>query len=158
MKGAGILIIVIAMSLAGNSMALRLKKRLRSLEALITLIESLEVRIREFNSPVKEFFKNCSPPKELIGLCNSAYSEGLYNSVKSHAEELALDAADTELLCELAEALGTYSAYEEEKRCRYYRERLEVTRAELAEKLPVKAGLLRSAGLMCGILVAVTVI
>ena len=158
MKTAGILIIIIAMSIAGNSMAERLKRRLHSLDAIIGLIEALEVKIRDFNTPVREFFGECRIKGAAALLCKTAYSEGLYNAVKIHAEELSLENADIDILCEFAGEIGTFSAYEEEKRCRHYREKLTRVRDELAEKLPVRTGLLRSAGLMCGILIAVAVI
>lgn len=158
LKIIGICMIVAAMTAAGRGYAGLIKKRLCSLEGIIELIDALEIKIRDFATPMPEFFKSYKGGKDMTELCKTAGQTGLDRALKACKERLALEDEDMNLLLEFAGSLGTLSAQEEAKRCSYYKEELKRRASEVKENLPVKAGLLKSAGVMCGILAAVLLI
>lgn len=155
-KILGLLLIVSSMSLAGRECAGMLKKRISSLEAIIRMIDSLEIRISEFSTPLPVFFSSYSDKVLDSCLFISAIREsGLSDAIDLKASELALKEEEINILKALAERLGTLCISEEVRHCRYARKELEHVLSAAKEALPLHDKLLKSVGVMCAILAAV---
>lgn len=159
-KLVGILLIVGAMSAAGIECSSMIKKRVISLEAFVKLLDSMAVKIGTFSTPLSEFFNTYKDDR--LDSCGflKAVSESVSFSeaVKARASALCLEEGDVSLLGSFGEGLGGLSAAEEAKRCLYFKGECEKLLDEAKEALPVKTKLLKSAGVMCGILAAVLLI
>ena len=159
-KLVGLLLIIGAMSAAGIECSSMLKKRVGSLESFVKLLDSMATKIGTFSTPLCEFFYNYKD--ERLDSCGflKAVSESVSftEAVKSRASELCLEENDVILLSSFGEGLGGLSAAEEVKRCLYFKGECEKLLNEAKEALPVKTKLLKSAGVMCGILAAVLLI
>ena len=156
----GIGLISVVLTIWGEKIVKRQKKRIKSLEALLRLFESFEAKVRSFHSPLRQFLLEYKD--ELIeksGFLEIAnINTDISEIVRSSADELCLDTSDFELISEFCMGLGQYSVDEELKRCDYYIGRMKNILDEAKSKLPGEAKLLRSVGIMSGILAAVFLI
>ncbi len=156
-KLVGIMLIVISTSVCGFECAKMLSHRMRSLKAFIRLLDALALRISSFSTPINEFFCSYKDDElEKSGLISGIRSGMSFCAAVSQCKEaLFLDESDMGLLLEFGEGLGMMSAQEEARRCMYYKSEFEKHLASAADELPLKIRLLKSSGVMCGILAAV---
>ena len=156
----GIGLITVVISIWGESRVVRQRKGIRALGALLRLIEGFEAKARSFHTPIKSFLSEYKD--ELLnesGLIKSVLGGMSFaEAVRDSADTLCLEGQDVSLLSELGEALGQYSLDEELKRCGYYAAQIRKLLDSAKEKLPGETRLLRSSGIMCGILAAVFLI
>ena len=156
-KLVGILFIAIATGACGFEYATMLKCRLRSLEAILSLIESLEARISAFLTPESEFFYTYSD--ELLEksgfLEHLRGGKGFSEAVSLCADALFLDVCDIELLREFGDGLGAISVESEVKRCSFYKNKCKERLEELKAQLPLRLRLYKSIGFMSALLAAV---
>ena len=156
----GIGLITIVVSVWGEKIISRQKKRLKSLEAIIRLEEAFASKARSFGIPLKSFLSEYRD--ELLEntgfLSRAVLSMSLGAAARESADGLCLDNEDVELIREFGDELGQYSLDEELKRCSYYISQTQRILNLAKEKLPGEIKLLRSAGVMCGILAAVLLI
>ncbi len=158
LKITGLVIIVISISALGNNYAALFKKRLSVLEAFCELFDDMEMKISEFSTPVSVFFKEYNNKTLLSEFCKSAGKYGFENAIKENAKTLALEEDDCRLLCEFAGSLGTYSQVQELRICRYYKERLLKSANDAREKLPMRTSMVKSCGIMFGVMAAILLI
>ena len=156
----GIGLITVIVSIWGESLVIRLNKRARALEAFLRLAENFEAKVRSFRTPIRSFLMEYKDDiLESSGfLQNAADSMRISEAVREKAEELCLDERDVILISEFGDGLGQFSFDEELKRCGYYIEQIRDLVDDAKGKLPGEKKLLRSAGIMCGILAAVFLI
>ena len=156
----GIGIITVVVSVWGERIIIRQKTRIRALEALLRMEEGFGAKARSFGTPLKSFLLEYKD--ELLadsGFLNSAVlSMSLGTAAHDSADKLCLDSEDVLLISEFGDGLGQYSLNEELKRCDYYVLQTKKLLETAKEKLPGEIKLLRSAGVMCGILAAVLLI
>ncbi len=156
----GIGLITAVVSIWGERLIARQKKRVKALEAFLRLAESFEAKLRSFHIPLKSFLsEHRDELLESTGFLNSALCNmSLAEAARKTADELCLDDKDVKLIGEFGDGIGEYSLDEELKRCGYYIGQTKKLLGEATEKLPGEIKLLRSAGVMCGILAAVLLI
>ena len=159
-KLIGILFIALATGACGFEYASMLKYRLRSLEAILSLIESLASKITAFLTPTGEFFDTYSD--KLLEECGflGYLREGksFSDAVRLCADALYLNDGDISLLCEFADGLGAISAEQEIKRCNYYKNKFAERLSEAKAELPLRSRLYKSIGFMSALLAAVLVL
>lgn len=157
-KLVGILFIVGAASACGFECSSMLTRRVRSLEAFVRLFDALAGRISAFSTPINEFFASYSD--ETLEACGflSRIGNGFCEAVNECSRALCLEDDDIKLLVAFGDGLGAMSASEEAKRCLYYKDECDKSAAAARAELPVKTRLLKSAGVMCGVLAAVLVL
>ncbi len=159
LKILGVILIIFGTGIFGERCVGVLKTRIRALEGLVKLIESMEAKISGFSMPTAKFFATYSDKYfEDIGFLNACRDTDIATAVSEYKSILCLDDAEHSLMIEFAGELGQYTAAEQLRRCTYYRTELEKMLREAKEKLPVNTKLLRSSGIMCGILAAVLLI
>ncbi len=160
LKILGIGLITVIVSIWGESLVARQKKRIKALEALLRLAEDLEAKIRSFHVPVRSILAEHKYGilAESGFLELAVQSTSLSEAVRQKADELCLDMRDVSLISEFGGGLGQYSIDEEAKRCAYYIGEIKKLLDDARLKLPGEAKLFRSAGIMCGILAAVFLI
>ena len=156
----GIGLITAVISIWGEKMILRQKKRVMALEAFFRLVQSFEAKLKSFNIPVKTFLSEYKD--ELLEssgfLCGAVGTVSVSEAVRKAADTLCLDEEDVRLLGEFGDGIGQYSVDGELKRCTYYTAQIEKRLTEAREKLPGEIKLFRCSGVMCGILAAVLLI
>ena len=156
----GIGLITAIVSIWGESLVVRQKKRIKALEALLRLAQSLEAKVRSFHTPVRSIL--CGYKDELLEASGflelAVFGMSFAEAARQKADELCLDVSDVLLLSEFGDGLGQYSVDEELKRCAYYTGELKRRLDTARSKLPGEVKLFRSAGIMCGILAAVFLI
>ena len=156
----GIGLITVVVSVWGERIIVRQKARIKALESLIRMMESFGAKARSFGTPLKSFLSEYRDELlEASGFLNSAIlTMSLGTAAHESADKLCIDGEDVALISEFGEGLGQYSLDEELKRCDYYVLQTKKLLETAKEKLPGETKLLRSAGVMCGILAAVLLI
>ena len=156
----GIGLITAVVSVWGEKLIARQKKRVKALEAFLNFARSFEAKLKSFNIPIKSFLSEYNDEiLELSGFLKSAVSTvNISEAVRKTADDLCLDEEDVKLVGEFGDGIGQYSIDEELKRCAYYTGEIQKRLVEAREKLPGEIKLLRSSGVMCGILAAVLLI
>lgn len=158
-KVIGILIIMGSMTLFGEKCVELMKTRVKSLESLIKLLDVMEAKISSFCMPINSIFEAYADAHlEKCGFSEALRKTNLYEAINNKSAELCLEESEIILLSKFSSELGQYTAAEQVKRCGYYRRELEKILSGAKEKLPVNTKLLRSSGVMCGILAAVLLI
>lgn len=159
-KLIGILFIALATGACGFEYASMFKRRLKSLEAITTLIESLTVRIGSFLTPLGEFFDTYSD--ELLEksgfLKYLREGKSFSDAIRLCREALFLEAEDIALLCEFGDGLGAINVQEEVKRCGLYKNKCAERLNEAKRELPLRLRLYKSIGFMSALLAAVLVL
>lgn len=156
----GILIITIACSVLGLECSNELRRRERTLYALVRLLDSLESSICAFSTPLRDFF-SCYRDEwlERVGFCERiAETLDFESAVRSCADELCLTSADVALLVKLGAELGTLDTVQEAKKCGYYKSECERSLSQLRQDMTAKTRLYNTLGLTCGVLAAVILI
>lgn len=156
----GIGLITAVVSVWGEKLIAMQKRRVKALEAFLNFARSFEAKLKSFNIPIKSFLSEYKDEiLELSGFLNSAVSTvNISEAVRKTADNLCLDEKDVKLIEEFGDGIGQYSLDEELKRCTYYTGQIQKCLDEAKEKLPGEIKLLRSSGVMCGILAAVLLI
>ncbi|MBO7148764.1 MAG: stage III sporulation protein AB [Clostridia bacterium] len=159
-KLIGIMFISLATGAWGFEYASMLKCRLRSLEAILRLIESLTSKISAFLTPTGEFFDSyCDEYLEECGfLKHLREKKSFSDALRLCADALFLNDGDISLLCEFADGLGAISAEQEVKRCNYYKNKCAERLSEAKTELPLRSRLYKSIGFMSALLAAVLVL
>lgn len=156
-KIIGLVIVVAATSAVGVGYASLMKKRLCSLEEICGFLSFLELGISEMNTPIAKLAKSYKSEILSAFLCDAEVL-GFAEAFRANKESLALEDEEMSLLVEFSSSLGSFSASEEIKRCRYFRQRLEKIASDFKEKLPLREGMFKYAGIMCGLLIAILLI
>ncbi|MBE6605932.1 MAG: hypothetical protein E7635_02705 [Ruminococcaceae bacterium] len=158
-KLLGILLIVLSGSTLGSQCAAILKRRVRALEAIIKMLDSLELKINTFSTPLDEFF-DCYKDEllESCGFLQEVRENGFSCALKSNADEMYLTEDDVRLLSEFADDSLHFSAAEQARRCHYYKCECQKLADQAKESLPLYTRLLGSLGIMSGILASVLII
>lgn len=158
-KLLGILLIVVSGSTLGSQCAAMLKRRVRVLEAIIKMLDSLEIKISTFATPLDDFFASYKDELlESCGFLQGVRENGFLNALKSSADKMYLTEEDVCLLSEFADDSIHFSATEQARRCHYYKCECENLADQAKESIPLYTRLLGSLGIMSGILAAVLII
>ena len=136
---------------AGYWASMNLRKRIKLTESLLSLVRYIENKIKYFNLPLPDIYRDYNDPC----LQKSGFMTALSDGWESALEQIDIDSGAKIILTEFARHLGKSVGEEQEGNCRLCAAALEEHIRTLKEDFPSRRKVYCSLGVSAGMLAVI---